>query len=116
VTGPHGVTHTNIVSRAVIAMRQVIHQQNQQVSMVGAATATTVFSHQIADQTGKEMDTQLLHLRQTFLVQVPNPEVCNLFSSTFSSLSGVLRLQFCLFLFKQISVAQAQLKQIMMFD
>jgi hypothetical protein len=51
--GPHGVTHMNIVSRAVIATRQVIHPQTQQVSMVGAATATPAFSNQISDQTGK---------------------------------------------------------------
>jgi mannose/fructose-specific phosphotransferase system component IIA len=51
--GPHGVTQKNIASRAVVAMIQVIHQQNQQVSMVEAATATTAFSHQISDQTGK---------------------------------------------------------------
>jgi hypothetical protein len=34
-------------------MRKVLHQQNQQVSVVEAATATTTFSHQISDQTGK---------------------------------------------------------------
>jgi hypothetical protein len=49
----HRVTHMDISSRAVIAMRQVIHQQNQQVSLVEAATATTAFSRHISDQTGK---------------------------------------------------------------
>jgi mannose/fructose-specific phosphotransferase system component IIA len=53
VTGPHGVTHTEIASRKVIAMRQVIHQQKKQVSLVEAATVTTAFSHQISDQNGK---------------------------------------------------------------
>jgi hypothetical protein len=53
VMGPHGFMHMHIVSLAVIDTRQVIHQQNQQVSMVGTATATTAFSHQISDQTGK---------------------------------------------------------------
>jgi hypothetical protein len=48
-----GVTHMDITSRAGIAMIQVIHQQNQQVSLVEAATATTAFSHQISDQTEK---------------------------------------------------------------
>jgi hypothetical protein len=43
----------DISSRALIVMRQVIHQQNQQVSLVEVAMATTAFSHQISDQTGK---------------------------------------------------------------
>jgi hypothetical protein len=43
----------DVVSHAVIAMRQVLHQQNKGANMVKTATATTAFSHLISDQTGK---------------------------------------------------------------
>jgi hypothetical protein len=50
---PHGVTHNNTTSCAVITRRQMLRQQNQQVSMVEAVAATAALSRQILDQNGK---------------------------------------------------------------
>jgi hypothetical protein len=75
---PHGVTQTDMSSRAVIAMIQVLHQQNQQVSKVEAAKATTAFSRHISDQTGKGNGDAIVALPADILGTSNQPRIMQL--------------------------------------